>query len=320
MHEHLHSEGTNQPETPFVKAMEESDAAYIKNLPTLFPPTDRSMKSGLSVRSGYYWGAAVAIAATRLGAPLGFEMTPDQDDLMAYGSYDTINYWLTLQGFEHRKERSSSATSEARSGLFTLLEQPWEGQLFEHLYAARTGAAIEDIILRDPMSNVRAEQPATAYEIVDHERVEQLYKENPEQAIRMYLSRRLPTLKHLRAHLENTKADMAIVDTWEEVEGIDEHTKTIYSRIVDEKRENAAFDQARLTYWQTEYDFTVGLLMEGYKPYTLEETVPVVEEYILGLLFEHSELSPTHLQTEVPDVITELHTTVKKFEDKRGND
>ncbi len=291
------------PEKSFLDSSRLKNATFLGKLPQRFPVTDTTSDAGIDATNGL-WGASIAITSAKLGIPLGFERSTQVEDATRArisGSEQTINYWLTLAGFEHRY-RENLPENDSRSGLFTLMVNPQHGQLFEHLYALRTGKPLREIVMRDPMAERGIDSLGMRYQFNDHEGVQRLYEENPEHAIRLYLTRQLPQLKHLRRTIESTKQSLEIDAIEDEAEKADGHSKKILMAIGQERREMAPFNQARLDYWQTEYDFTTSLLMEGYEPYTLEETVPFVEEYVIGLLAEHPELSPTDLRTDVPDV------------------
>lgn len=290
------------PETSAVEAMNLSDKKFIAQILREYPANGEDHFSGMGGNnSENYWGIGVAVACAKFGIPLGFEQT--EDDLALTANSSAGNYWLNLCGFESRNfpgvREGISAEIESRSGLYTLLHNPAANELFEHVYALHTGTELVDIIQRDPMfAGIRSEQPATLMELADHEGVERMYEEDPEKVLRLYLTRRLPTLKYLRDTIDSTKSFVL-----EEItDDMDENLKKLIKTINKKRAPHIEFNKAQTEYWQTEYDFTVGLLMEGYRPYDLSEVAPMIEEYVLGLLAFHPELSPSDLRADVPDI------------------
>lgn len=168
-----------------------ADKKFAKEILGEYPPSNKDSKSNSDIDPEHYWGFAMAATCAKLGLPIGFEQRGpiDPTKVTIYGSGESINYWLNLAGYEHRGWRDNMAASESRSGFFTLMHDPSHGELFEHVYALHTNQLIESVIMRDPMfERARFEQMATQAEIVDHEGVENLYKENPTHCLRLYLT------------------------------------------------------------------------------------------------------------------------------------
>lgn len=294
------------PEETAVKGSERANITFADEITEQFPPQDKTSSSRSNVNhTDSYWGIVTALAVAKLGLPIGFEMdtnAPSEDAVVLYGSDITINYWLNLAGFEHRGWRNNLADSESRSGLFTMMVEPSSGELFEHMYALRTGTPVTEVIQRDPMfTGLRDRQPATQYEVIDHDGVENMYRENPEQCIGIYLARMLPRLKHLRSTIGHTKSALARFELGQTLDDTNPD-------------ELIASNRARLERWQIQYDFTMGLVMEGFKPYTLAEMAPLADAYIVGLLSVRQELHPSDITGEIPDVRDEIRNMLTGIE------
>ena len=294
-------------EEEIVAGMETSDRSTLSALPQEWPVVSRESHSNSITTPGEYWGTSMAVVCAKLGVPIGFELRSGTEskpqNLALYGSADAINYWLTLCTYEHRKSDRASAFQESNSGTFTLLANPSHTELLEHVYAAHAGVPLEEVIRQDPRyAGIRDQQPATAYELIDQEGIERLYKDDPEHCLRLYLTRQLPQIHHLRHSIQTTKRFILFSETTNQ----DDMSKT-------EKAEEArvkALREANVRQWRMQYDFTTGLVQEGYKPYALSEIIPFVEEYVLGLLAVHPELSPSDLRVEIPDRVAELKRTL----------
>lgn len=299
----------NTPEQHDLTEVEQANKKYARELLINYPVKSSEAKSHTDVEPEHYWGLSVAIACAKLGVPLGFEARDSLDatQLAIRGTNDDINYWLNMTGFEHRGLRDNLANGESRSGLFTLMQDPDHSEVFEHVYALHTNTPIEEIMMRDPMfERVRFEQAASTAELVDHEGVANLHENDPRKCLRLYLTRALPHLKHLRRTIEFTKRWLIVNAEDQPTDYDDANIRKAVEHANKEAAELRPFQEARLAYWQTNYDFTVGLLLEGHKPYALEEVVPFTEEYVVSLLAIHPELSPTHLTAEVPDMQAEI--------------
>lgn len=138
---------------------------------------------------------------------------------------------------------------------------------------------------------------------------------------KIIFNRQLPGLKHLRKSIEFTQRWLWVQnrDAEESGEHLDGSVKAAYEQSKKEMAEQKPFQEARLAYWQTNYDFTMGLLLEGYKPYSFQEILPYVEEYAVSLLAVNPELSPTNLTAEIPDVQANIKKMLQdlKMRDKR---
>lgn len=300
---------SHNPEQVFVESMALADRDFLASLREHYPAPANGNKGSAYREPGDYWGVATAIICAKFGVDLGFEEA--EDTTIISGRHEALNYWLHLTSFEGHDagilKESVAADSEARSGLYTILSTPRHAEIFEHVYAAYKNIPVFEVMQTDPMfARIRYSQMATMHEITDHEGVERLYKQDPEHCLRLYLTRQLPHLRHLRSTIEYTKAALPIPED-ANAEEPEKDYQEFLREINKERAKNAPFNQARLTYWQTEYDFTIGLLLEGYKPYTLEEILPYVEEYLVSLLAEHPHLSPSQLKAVIPDQIAQLH-------------
>lgn len=303
-------------ESSIVEAMTTADREYTATLIDAYPPVDRSSKSLTGGRPGDYWGIATAAASAELGVPIGFERgdpETDGDSIVIVGSSRSINEWLNLACHESSTLHNAAHT-ESDSGLYTLLSNPIHGHLFEHVYAAYHGEDITNIIAADPMTpEIRAEQPATYLQIINHEGFMTMYQENPEDTIRMYLARQLPRLKHLRSTIEHSERNLS-TEGLQITDGMDDHTKRIFTSILEKRLKHAPFERSRLERWQTEYDFTASLVMEGYKPYALPDVVPKVSAYVIALLATKPELSPTNPGAEIPDIKAGIQQMLAELE------
>ncbi len=306
----------HNPENGYLESMALADLRYLKDVMSVYPAVGDMRRSGSYRNPGEYWGVSVAIVCAKLGLPIGFFEASDSDSpaFGLSGDDEALNYWLHLSSFEAHSagslKNSVAPDSESRSGLYVLLSEVNHSRLFEHIYAAYTKTPIEAVIQSDPMfAEIRHAQPATLYEIVDQEGIERLYEQDPEQCLRLYLTRQIPQLKNLRDTIRWTEA--SLVDLDEITDDMDDHTKKIINKIRKDRAEIAPFQQARLEYWRKEYDFTNSLLMEGYKPYSLEDIIPLVEGYLVSLLAEHPGLSPTNLQVNIPDIKAKLNRFIE---------
>lgn len=298
------------PEAEMVRVWQQANVEYINRLYKEFPPIDRSSMNRMHISGDGMWGFSIAVACAQLGVPLGFEndrMEGAPTYTAMRGSNAAIDYFLYIAGYEHRLpgRGERAAVNEPRSGYYTLLDDPVHKEIFEHIYAEYTGQSIEDVIYSDPDYEPRRKgAPAVMHEIIDHAGVAAMYAEDPDHCLRLFLTRQLPVLKYLRDHIEHTQRTLSFADgvSDEDRERFEPRLVEMLDRIAAERREMRGYHQAHLERMQMQYDFTLSLLMEGYKPYTLEEIVPFTMEYLLGLLAVHPELSPSDLQTEIPDM------------------
>ncbi|HEY5441993.1 MAG TPA: hypothetical protein VIJ68_00470 [Candidatus Saccharimonadales bacterium] len=307
------------PEADALEEMGRADAATIDKLLQEHPPQDTSDSSRSSIGPGDYWGTATAVACLELGLPLGFARD-DHPDLQVYGSTEALNYWHHLSGFELRGEGNIPA-NESRSGIFTILNNPVHQMLFEHMYAARHEFPIETLAMSDPMFwKARDGQPITIHQAIDHQGFLRLYQEDPERCIRLYLARQLPHLGATRKAIQGLHFDADLLESHlAEKPGMTSEEGLIVTG--ESQRERIQFQRYRAEYFLIDYDFTVRLLSEGYKPYSLKDIIPIAAAYVTSLLAAHPELNPADLQVEIPDarqqigkLLTDLHRHDKATE------
>jgi hypothetical protein len=173
-------------------------------------------------------------------------------------------------------------------------------------------SCIEELAMNNPhLAQTEKVAPNFFYKIADAEGVARLYEESPEHCLRLYLTKQLPGLESLQRTVD--VLDRSIKLATEEIPGLDSADED-ESRMAKSLRESQEEDQELVPFWQADRDyferqadFTKSLLMEGYEPYTLQETTSFVKDYLVGLLAEHPELSPTNLiAADVPDKKAEI--------------
>jgi hypothetical protein len=286
------------PETAALLAVQRADAKTIERLTVSYPASAKH-NSGDIVTPDHYWDVAIAASCADLGLKIGFS-TDNKNDIQEHASEATLDYISYLSGFELRGE-GNVAADKSRSGIFTLLNAPFKGQLFEHIYALVNDIPIENVMMSDhSLERSRKHHTATVYEIIDHEGVERLYREDPKHCVQLYLARRLPSMKYSRTHI--TAAENLI--DWKEAEIAAAPGTIVEDGVIisaEERAEELRYQRSRLRYSQQDYNFTLGLLAKGYEPYSLKDIIGIAHAYVTSLLATRSELNPANLKVDIPD-------------------
>jgi hypothetical protein len=282
-----------------VEGCRDQNAAYLTSVFSEFPVKEGAVyeqRDGNNIwpaSLGLYY-AAVDICLARMGLEICFEPTGEYD-FVTRGSERAIAHAFEVKGHGHRYSRSvlmqdfESESAMVPDPFYVLAACASSSDAIEHLYCIENG--IDPFEFRRQQADYSGPCMRDHLFVLENMSVQDLYAEDPDHCKSLALMRALPGFGNLINYRDGLLDFVAPV-----VPDSDSLADTGYmkmiERIIKEREPYIPHNKMRLREAEAEIEYTIGMVGDGHRPYTLEELVVCTGSYLLDLVEKYPELNP----------------------------